>query len=225
MSATTTRTDAKSRGSRSVVGGSLPTRPRRLGIVFYGLTLMLLCAGGGALLMLNAGDRVTVLAVRDGVPAGHVIDQDNLISKQVAGLEDALTASDFDQVVGKQATVALVPGQVLTRALVGGSPIPAEGEALAGVALTASQMPGAGLAPGDMVRVLAVPAPEAGGVAGLDETVVLSRSARVFDITGGAEGEATRVVTLVVNAGEADAIATYAASKRIAIVKLAAGGR
>lgn len=207
---------------RAAAGGSLPTRSRLRGQAVVGALLVVGCALGGALLFVNAGDRVAVLVVNDQVSAGHVIERDDLTTREVAGLKDAIRADDVESVVGKTARVELVAGQVLSLAMMTDEPVPGPGEALSGLALTSAQMPGAGVAPGDSVRLLAVAG--ADGATGATTTQVLAASARVYAVSSTSSGEASKVVTIVLPQADADRVATFAASGRVALVKIAPQG-
>lgn len=201
-------------------GASLPTRARVRSQMVIGVLLIVGAALIGALLFLNAGDRVSALAVRDGVPAGQKITRDNLISKSVAGVDGAIAVEDIDQVVGKSAAVGLVDGQVLTDGSVNDEQLPRSGQAMAGLALTAAQMPGDGLESGDQVRIIAVPGADTAASGDLSEaSTVLAPTAIVYSVREATSGEAAKVVTVVVPESAADQIAVHAAAGRIAVVK------
>lgn len=201
-------------------GGSLPTRARVRSQMVIGILLVVGAALIGALLFLNAGDRVSALAVRDGVPAGQKITRENLISKSVAGVDGAIAVEDVDQVVGKSAVVGLVDGQVLTEGVVNDEQLPKSGQAMAGLALTASQLPGDGLEAGDQVRVIAVPGADTAASGDLSEAgQVLAPTAIVYSVREATSGEAAKIVTVIVPADAADQIAVHSAAGRVAIVK------
>src|SRR5699024_6398154 len=92
------------------------------------------------------------------IAKGQTIQRDDLASRQVAGLDEAVAASDMDTVVGTTAAVDVTAGQVLTGSMVTADPVPASGQAVVGLQVTAAQMPGDRLAAGDFVRVVRVPA-------------------------------------------------------------------
>lgn len=200
-------------------GAGLPTRARVRSQMVIGVLLIVGAALIGALLFLNAGDRVSALAVRDGVPAGQKITRDNLISTSVAGVDGAIAVEDVDQVVGKSAAVGLVDGQVLTDGVINDEQLPRSGQALAGLALTAAQMPGDGLEAGDQVRVIAVPGADASGGDLSEASTVLAPTAIVYSVREATSGEAAKVVTVVVPEAAADQIAVHAAAGRVAVVK------
>jgi hypothetical protein len=206
--------------------GRLPTRPRSYGTVAAGVLFLVMSGLLSVVVFNQVGDTDSVLAVRDQVAQGQTIEREDLVSKQVAGVDDAVAVEDTDAVVGKTAAVDLLAGQVVTTSAVTDDPVPGSGRALVGLALKPSQMPGAGLEAGDLVRVMAVPAGD--GSAPPDvEAEVLSSSAQVYSVTGGGSAEgAVKVVTVIASDGEAGRLATYGAAGRVAVVAIAdPGGR
>lgn len=201
----------------------LPTRPRSFGMIAAGGVLMLVTALLGTLLYMQAGQATSVLAVRDPVAKGEKVDRDNLISKQVSGVAAAVRVDDVQSVVGKTATVDLLAGQIVTAPAVTDDPVPGSGRAVVGLALTPSQMPGSGIGPGDLVRVVAVPAKDESG-ATLDEAPTLAASAQVLSVSDGGSAEVGRIVTVVASDSEADRLATFSAAGRLAVVKISTPG-
>lgn len=204
----------------------LPTRNRSYGAIALGILILVMSGLLGAVVFNQVGNTDSVLAVRDKVTQGQTIEREDLISKQVAGVDDAVPDENTDAVVGKTAAVDLVAGQVVTTSAVTDDPVPGSGRALVGLALKPSQMPGAGLEAGDLVRVMAIPAGD--GSAPPDaEADVLSNSAQVYSVTGGGSAEgAVKVVTVIAADGEAGRLATYGAAGRVAVVAIAdPGGR
>lgn len=200
--------------------GSLPTRARVRSQVLVGALLIVGTALVGGLIFLNAGDRVSALAVREEVPVGQKITRENLVSTSVAGVSGAILVEDVDRVVGKTAAVGLVEGQILTDAAVSDEQVPTSGQALTGLALTAAQMPGDGLESGDQVRLIAVPGPDAATGESLTAAAdVLASTALVYAVRDAISGEAAKIVTVVVPAASADRIAVASAAGRVALVK------
>ena len=181
-----------------------------------------------ALIQMRAGDTTSVLAVRDQVAKGETIERADLISIQVSGVDGAVPVEAADTVIGKTARVDLVAGQVITTPQVTDNPVPGAGNVLIGLALKASQMPGDGLAAGDQVQVVAVPAPDAAAADELTDAKVLTDSAQVYSVRGGdaESGEAgTAVVTVIAPKGDTPQLSAYASTGRVAIVKLSAGDK
>lgn len=199
---------------------ALPTRTRLRGQAAGGALLIIIPALLLVYVFLNTGERTEVLAIKDGVAAGQTIDRSDLVSKQVAGVDDAIALSDADSVIGKRAVSGLVKGQILTRSAITSDPVPGDGKALVGVALTPSQVPGEGLEAGDSVRVLAIPSQDGGSTTLRGQ--VVAELAQVYSVKSVTSGDATRQVTLVVPSADSDTVTTYAAAGRIALQKVPA---
>jgi hypothetical protein len=167
-------------------------------------------------------DRQEVLAVTRVVPAGAVITSYDLKVIDVAGLKDGIAASDAKDVEGRTAAVGLVPGQVLTPGLMTTSPVPGKGERVVGLDLDASRAP-TGLAPGDVVMVLAVPpSGDSSAPTELESPMVLAETATVLSADH-VEGAGTRF-TLVLGKDAAAQVASFGAAGRVALVQTPVGG-
>lgn len=206
--------------------GRLPTRPRSYGAMAAGVLFLVMSGLLSAVMFNQVGDTASVLAVREQIAQGQTIDREDLISKQVAGVDNAVAVENADAVVGKTAAVDLLAGQVVTTSAFTDDPVPGPGRALVGLSLKPSQMPGAGLEAGDLVRVISVPAAD-GSATPDGEAEVLSSSAQVYSVTGGANAEgAAKVVTVIAADGEAGRLATYGAAGQLAVVAISdPGGR
>lgn len=197
--------------------GRLPTRSRSYGVITAGALVVAVGALLGALLFSQSSDSVTVLAVRDSVAAGQTIERDNLISTSVSGVDGAVPVENVDDIVGTTVVFGLADGQVVTTAAVTDDPLPPAGQAVVGLALTSAQMPGDGLAAGDLVRVVAVPAPDE---AGAGEATILVDRAQVVSIQRNETSEAAALVTVLTPEGQAGALATASATGRAAVIKV-----
>lgn len=205
-------------------------RSRSWGLVI--LAALLLVGSGLAVAAwgLNAGDRVSVLAVGTAVPKGQAVERDDLVSVSVAGVSGSIPVGDIDTVVGKRAAVDLVEGQVLTGSMVTDDPVPGDGQATIGLALEPNRVPGAGLDPGDYVDVVAVPNSDAGPQGGpgadkqLNKPSLISGGAMVYEVGGKSVDGAFVLVTLVVNAKDARRITAYSTLNRVALVETAPTG-
>jgi hypothetical protein len=175
---------------------------------------------------LRVGDKESVLAVGQSIAKGQVIDREDLVSTSVAGITAAIPVAAIDSVVGKTASVDLVPGQVLTAAMFTSTPVPATGESVVGLALDPTRVPGAGLDPGDVVDVVAVPGGEdaQADLADLDTPEVLAAAAEVYDVGGTSTAGGQVLVTLVVDAKDAARIAAYSTQNRVAVIETAPTG-
>jgi hypothetical protein len=173
---------------------------------------------------LQAGSKESVLAIGKPVAKGQVIDREELVSTSVAGVKGTIAVEQLGTVVGKTAAVDLVKGQILTSAMFATSPVPAAGESVVGLALDPTRVPEAGLDPGDVVDVIAVPAGDNKDPAALDSPEVLAEAALVYDVAGETTTGGQVLVTLVVDASDAARIAAYSTQNRVAVVETAPSG-
>lgn len=124
-----------------------------LAVVFIGLGALL-----GAYLT-TLGDAHPVVAMRHDVPRGAEIGHEDLIEARI-NADPALKTIPADQislVIGKRAKVDLAAGGLVSMDNLTDDNIPAQGQTLVGVALSAAQMPGHSLSSGDRVRVIHTP--------------------------------------------------------------------
>ena len=169
----------------------------------------------------HRSDRIEVLAVREAVPPGAVIDRSDLTSLRVGGLTEAIPVGEVDTVVGQTAAVGLVSGQVLTSPMVAAQPVPGPGQRVLGVEVDATRTP-SGLMPGDVVSVVAVPpSGDAGAPRELEAPRILARSATVQSVTV-VEGSGTRL-SLVVPQPLAGRLAAFGAAGRVAVIQAPVG--
>lgn len=201
----------------------LRSRPRRGGLLAFAALMILSSAIAVAILVSRAGDTQEVLAARADIAEGHMISRGDLVTKQVAGIDGAFAVADASAVVGSTTVVGLVPGQVITAAMVSKSRTPAAGQSLVGLNLDPARVPSAGLDAGDLVTVVAVPTGEDGGSSGeLDAPTLLAVKAKVFDVAGSAVEGGGVLVTLIVPESDAARVAAYSTAERVAIVETGA---
>jgi hypothetical protein len=185
-------------------------RRRRLPFVALGGLLVIGCVLAYAFGAVRLGDRVQVLAVARPVAAAQTLTVADL--REVSAARDPsvelVLAADAGRVVGRAAVVPLLPGTLLTSALVGDAAFPPSGKAVASVALKPGSYP-QGLAAGARVTVYvtavavgagAQPAPvastsPAGSTSARLRAVVLG-----VDLAG--DGQGANVVTLLLDAGD-----------------------
>lgn len=205
-------------------GATAGFRARRRRPGAYALAVALIAAGGGGgfLAWQATGERTPVLAIAREVPAGDVIKDSDLVEASVS-LDPALKpfrASQRDEVVGKRAGVALVPGALLSRGQVTTRTLVKPGERLVGIGLKATQMPATRLSPGD--RVLVVYAPSDGAPADTGATkdgpAPTSVSARVVRVGPREQTSNEQVVDVAVRAQSGPVLATRAATGDVALV-------
>ena len=140
----------------------------------------------------------------------------------VAGDITAIAGANLESVVGERAAVALLPGTLLQRSMVtDADPIPA-GMAQVGVAVKGGQLPADGLVPGDRVQVLRLPG-QAAGAGDPGRTNGAGRPARrCSPPTRTRRQPGTTLLTLVVPADAAPAVAAASATGAAAVVKVPA---
>lgn len=202
---------------RSTLGEVRQRAPRRLGQWAAAVLFVVIVVIGLLALFQSQSDRVEVLAVTDAVPAGQVIEEGDVRPVEVAGVDDAISANDIDLVVGKRAAAGLVEGQVLTDAALTDELVPGEDERVVAIALPSGRVPG-GLSAGDVVSVIVVPVEGAEGSSEqLEAPTVLSQAASVQSVGDTPEGG--RVVTVLVDAGEAEQVAAYSAAGQVTIIQ------
>lgn len=202
---------------RSTLGGVRQRAPRRLGQWAAAVLFVVIVVIGLLALFQSQSDRIEVLSVTDAVPAGQVIEEGDVRPVEVAGVADAIPATDIDSVVGKRAAAGLVEGQVLTDAALTDELVPGDEERVVAIALPNGRVPG-GLAAGDVVSVIVVPVAGAEGSSEqLQAPEVLSQAAAVQSVGDTPEGG--RVVTVLVDAGEAEQVAAYSAAGQVTIIQ------
>jgi hypothetical protein len=186
MTQTTETGPSWTRGGRSGQPGSpggppggpqerlpVPTRQRRPALAALALVLVLGGAALSAFLVLNSGQKQSVLALSKDVPFGHVFVvsdfHEDQISFAVSGPRP-VKFNELSQIVGRhyRATVPLRNGTILTTAMIS-TQIQVPGNDYAEIGATVGEgMYPAGLRAGDKVKVLYTPSSDkavpAGGV-------------------------------------------------------------
>lgn len=208
---------------RRVDDRSLRTRPKRTGLLVAAALMVVVFGLGFALLLSQAGEKTSVLTIREPVSKGQVVERENLAPKQVSGAAGAIETADAGTVIGKTAAVDLVAGQILNRDMITDDPIPGKGKATVGLSLDPSRVPSAGLKPGSVVNVIAVPDGESGGPEdALNTPPLLAEAAEVYSVDGAAKEGGGLLVTLIVDASESARLAAYSTSNRVAVVETSA---
>jgi hypothetical protein len=199
----------------------LPVPPRERKPALAALAVLLILGGALAttLLVMRSGDRVSAVRIVQQVGAGQLIPR-----SAIQEVEIAETGIDYvpwkfrERVLTTYAAVTLLPGTLLTEPMVRKkSDDVGPGRAVVGLALKAGQVP-ATLAVNDVVQVIYVPG--AGrGPSPTAQQKVLASAARVESV--GAPGRTgSGLVSIVVDTADAPAIAMYASSGEIALIKL-----
>lgn len=201
-----------------------PRRRVRRGWVAAGVLLIVLSALGSATLFRALGPAQEHLAVAREVPAGAQVTAGDLSVVRFSSTPGLATvpAADADQVVGRYAAVTLTAGSLLSPQQLTERPVPGPGEHLVAVRLSRDDLPGGALRPADPVLLVAT---DGGGPA-----TAAADEPRAFDAVvhrvAPAEGRGSDVVvTLLVADRDGPALASVAASGRVAVVQVAEAGR
>lgn len=199
----------------------LPTRQHRVGWTALGAVLIVGVGLAFGYLYSSAGSKEPVVVVAAPVAVGEVVDRSDLSTVDVAGDITAVAGMNLESVVGQRAAVALLPGTLLQRSMLTAQDPIKPGEAQVGVAVKAGQIPADGVAPGDLVQVLRLPAQaaEAGDPA---PPAVLVERATVFAAHQDPNQPGMTLLTLVVPAEVAPAVAAASAVGAAAVVKVPA---
>lgn len=189
-------------------------RRRRMPFVALGGLLVIVCVLAYAYGALRLGDRIQVLAVARPVAAGQALAPADL--KVVSAAQDPalrlVPASQAGSVVGRTAVVPLLPGTLLTPALVGDTAFPPQGQVTASVSLKPGQYP-EGLAAGAHVWVYVSANAAGGNATGGQATSAGTGSApsrlpaTVLGVDTAGDGQGSTVVTLLLAASDSATLA------------------
>lgn len=196
-----------------------PPRRRRLGTATVALLLVIGGAAAAGTLALRIDDRTPVVVARAPIQAGQRIRAADLATVPMAaeGIA-AIRAEDAEKVIGRYAVQDITRGRLLDAAMVTDTGLLAPGRAAVGVRLAAGHAPADGFRAGD--RVLLVRAVNGAATVLSDNGIV----GAVREADPGTFGEATEpVITVLVDTGDAPAVAAAAAADQIVVV--AAGAR
>lgn len=192
-----------------------PKLRRRPALIALGVALIALGGLAAAWLTTTAGNTQSVLAVRNAVERGTVVEPADLVVARINPDPALATVAETqrDQFVGKRAAVDLATGSLLTPSSVTDAVLPEAGQSLVGVALTGAQLPAQTLRAGDQVRIVTTPRtqddPPADDPAAITATVVQAHPLP--------EGGQT-VVDVTVPNRDADDLAARAATGRVALI-------
>ncbi len=205
----------------STLDGSRPSVPslqrrRNLSGAALGVLLIAVCAFGIGTWASSVGHRTQVLVITRKVPAGSIIEAQDLTAAGVAADRQvsATPASAASQEIGKVARVDLVPGSLLERSEVGTGPAIPAGSSVIGLDLKAGAFPSE-IGSGATVEIVSTPA-QGGTVTG---GAVLAQSATVLSVGADPNGTGT-LISIIVPAGEASAIASAGAGGNVSLVML-----
>jgi len=200
----------------------LSAAPRKRTRPFLAIGAVLTLAGAGAFAVAytHLGGRTSVVELRSAVIAGQVISVSDLRSVQVAADSSVplIPVADAAKVIGHRAGVSLPAGALLSEADLGGTSVPAAGQALVALEVKPGSYPSQ-VAPGASVAVAPVTA--AGQSASPVEVASLP-TATVLSITPASNSSGDVEVSLQASPSAAGQIASIPADGAQLIV-LAAG--
>ncbi|WP_327071855.1 SAF domain-containing protein [Kitasatospora sp. NBC_01302] len=214
--------DPGSRQSAALpITDSSPRRSRRPALVAIGVALAAVGGLSGAYLVNLAGDRTEVIAVAHDIPAGQVITSEDLVRASMVAdpaLHPVPVARAHD-VLGKTAAMDLPAGSLVTdRSVRAGQPL-AAGRDTVGVFAKPGQLPAETLLPGQVVTVVQTPGQQDGTGASPAQPATISA---VIVQVAAPDANGARVVDLAVSPVDSPALASWAATGRVAIVLKAA---
>ncbi len=197
-----------------------------------GIALVALSGLLGVWLFNNVGNTRQVLVLAHTVERGDVITAGDLTTARLNSdpAVHTVPAGDKSKYVGLYAATDLAGGSILTPDAATTVQVPAAGQALVGLSLTASQMPARKLQTGDKVLVIlgaGSTTTSAGTTSGTQSSTAPTAGAAttirasVVDVvanTSATNGQNTTVVDVSVTSGAAAVLATAAAAGQVAIV-------
>lgn len=195
---------------------------RRLPEMAAGVLLVAVCAMAALWWQASSTERQPVLALRNDVERGQIIELDDL---QVVSIEsdqpiEVLADTQAAAIIGRVARTDLGAGSLITLSQFSDSSALGLGEGVVGMALDAGQFPSLSLSPGDMVAVVLTPSP--GDPRAFDDNVeatVLVERATVVEVAQvGVQGR----LFVSVQVGEDDAarVAAAAATNRVRLIQV-----
>ena len=200
-------------------GGHLPSAPRERRPLLAALAVLLIVGGAllAGLLAMRLDQRVQMLAAKDTIKAGQVIDKEDLVSASVSSdLTTLVRADQVDQVVGRTARVEISKGQLLDTSQLATDPVPGGDLQVVGVSANAGRVPAGGLQPGDKVDIVDIGSQN---VIVSDAQVLAAKpsSGTSDDWTSGA------VISVLVDKKGAAKLASASANGTIAVILTASG--
>ncbi|MEU8152573.1 SAF domain-containing protein [Micromonospora sp. NPDC048986] len=192
-------------------------RQRRVRPGLLGLAVLLIALGGLGAAFAVTSVRATgsYLAVARPVEVGREISAADLVTVQVAGGQGLrpVPAARLDEVVGKRAAVALLPGTLLTLGQVTDDPLLGPGQQQIALGLKTAQVPARELHPGDKVLLVSTPDNDADE----DKAAAGTRfTATVIDMVSPANDD--KVLYLALLTRDVPAVVALAAQQRLAVV-------
>lgn len=207
-------------GTHSPTMVAPPMKRVRLPELAIGLFVVVLFALGAVLWHLSSVEKSPALALGGPVERGETITADDVRVVDVAS-DDALATlgeTQLNEIVGRVALVDLPAGTLLTKGVVTDPVAIGEGDGVAGLSLDPGQYPALGIAPGDVVNVVAA-VDQPGSEDGAEVDRVIARSATVFaveDLSGD-----RKLISIMASEADAEAVASAAGSGTLRLVLVA----
>jgi hypothetical protein len=196
-----------------------PRRRRRPALLALAVSMVVLGALGATYLATSLGQTTAVIAIAREVPWGQTLTAADLVEARISAdpALEPIPYGDRDQVIGLVAATTLAPGSLLTRDALTDQRLPAPGQQLVGVGVSAVQLPTTALRPGDGVLLVPV---AAGGAPATTDGAPSAVEATVVQ-TGPPGTDGLRVVDVLVDTADGPDVAARAAAGLIAIVVVA----
>jgi hypothetical protein len=208
------------RAAPSLVPGG--GRQRRWSLALVAILVTLGSALAFVVLWMNAGDRKPVLALRNDVAAGQIIEADDLQVVRVsadAGVQ-LVASSASDDVVGQPATTNLLAGSLLVADAVGSDDGLAQGTTVIAIPVPRTEVPSDDLETGDRLVLYRTPGNGAADNAGTD----VIGEGRVFSVQAGDDSAGSDIrISVTVDEALAPEIASAVAQDQIYLAQAAAG--
>jgi hypothetical protein len=206
------------RSAPSLVPGG--GRQRRWSLALLAVLVTLGSALGFVVLWMNAGGREPVLALRNNVVAGQIIQADDLRVVRVStdGGIDPIASSQRDDVVGQPAATNLLAGTLLVADAVGTADGLESGTAVIAIPVPAAELPSDDLETGDRVILYRTSSDTEGG-----EADVIGEG-RVFSVQDDDSTTADIRVSVTIDESLAPQIASAVREDQIYLSQTAAAG-
>ena len=208
------------RAAPSLVPGG--GRQRRWSLALLAVLVTLGSALAFVVLWMNVGDRKPVLALKNDVAAGQIIEADDLKVVRVSadGGVALVASSASDDVVGQPATTNLLAGSLLVADAVGSDDGLAQGTTVIAIPVPRTEIPSDDLETGDRLVLYRTP----GGSGDAETGTEVIGDGRVFSVDEGDDGSTSDIrVSVTVDEGLAPEIASAVAQDQIYLAKAATG--
>jgi hypothetical protein len=195
-----------------------PASRQKRSRIWIAAALVLIALGGliAWFVVANLRDTTPVVAVRNDIPRGSIINAADLTTANInhdATLQ-TLPASQLAQIVGKRTNVDLKAGTLIPPAAITDTLLPPAGQSLIGLALAPGQLPATALHPGDKVRLVSTPKDQDDPTAASPAVTILGEVVTSTTLT---DTTKTRVDVLV-SVNDSATAAALAATNRVALI-------